>query len=111
MGIAMVQNPEGIYKAGLFAARKILGESKFKRLSSFLTEGGWERDDPSDRPVISQCVPVSGSLVASPSAIDLKREVPAGTRGAMSPPKRKLFHLICAHHESHRLSVREASCS
>ena len=38
-------------------------------------------------------------------------EVPAVTSGVVSPPKRRLFHLICSRHESRRLSVGEASCN
>lgn len=47
VGIAKVQNAEGIYKAVLLDARKILGETfMLKNLSSSLIEGSWERYDP-----------------------------------------------------------------
>lgn len=89
-----------------------------KSLSLSAVGGGWEKDDLlCDETIISQCVPAAGFLAASPRAVTLKGEVtmpsqvPAVTSRVVSPPKRKLFHLICSHHEWHRLSVGEASCN
>lgn len=82
-----------------------------KSLSSSLIEGGWERDGLlRDEPTVSFHVPAAGFLVAPPRAVVTgPSEEPAVVSRVESPPKRKLFHLLCSHHKSHRSSVGKAS--